>query len=148
VSSVPGAAATDRPSVAYADTNLFVALFATDEHPSHEAALLLFQRVVDGTLRLIVTPAIVAELVYVSAAVLEWSRATLADRLTAMLEADGLDVQEPRVIRRALALYRDIARLDFADAYVAASALEVGPPFVASFDSDFDRVEGVNRIKQ
>jgi predicted nucleic acid-binding protein len=138
----------DTGGVAYADTNLFVALFATDEHPSHDTALEIFRRVADGTLRLIVAPLIVAELVYVTTSVLRWNRATVAERLTAMLEADGLDVREADVLVRSFALYRDVRRMDFADAYLAAAALEIGPPIIASFDADADLVEGVTRIKQ
>ena len=36
--------------------------------------------------------------------------------------------------------------VDLADAYLAAAALEIGPAAVASFDTDFDTVEGVRRI--
>lgn len=133
---------------AYADTNLFVALFATDEHPHHAAALGIFRRVAEGTLRLIVTPLVVAELAYVTTAVLGWRRMTVADRLGAMLTADGLEVRELPVLHRTLALYRDLRRLDFADAYLAAAALEAGPPVIASFDADADLVEGVTRIKR
>lgn len=134
--------------MAYADTNLFVALFAADDHPSHAAALRLFRRVAEGSLRLIVTPMIVAELVYVGRSLLKWSRTTVSDRLTTMLEADGLIVPESMVLRRGLTLYREYPRLDFADAYIAASALELGPQLVASFDADFDRIAGVTRLKQ
>lgn len=134
--------------IAYADTNLFVALFATAEHPRHAAALQLFRRVAEGGLRLIVTPAIVAELAYVTTKALAWNRRTVAERLTAMLQSAGLDVSESVVLERTLALYRDVVRLDFADAYVAAVALERGPSVVASFDSDFDRVSGITRLER
>jgi predicted nucleic acid-binding protein len=38
------------------------------------------------------------------------------------------------------------SKLDFADAYLAASALEVGPPAVASLDADLDTVGGIRHI--
>ena len=63
-----------------------------------------------------------------------------------MLESDGLAITERNVIERALQLYREQSRLDFADAYLAAIALEVGPATVASFDTDLDTVKGVRRI--
>lgn len=100
----------------------------------------------DGNLSLIVPPLIVAELVYVASALLHWTRRVTADRLGELLTADGLVVAESATIERALRLYGDRARLDFADAYLAAVALEVGPPVVASLDADLDTVEGVVRI--
>lgn len=50
---------------------------------------------------------------------------------------------EDPVLARALALVGERTRLDFADAYLAATALEDGPAAVASFDGDLDEIEGV-----
>ncbi len=132
--------------MAYADTNLFVGLLAGPDHALHDSALEVFRRVADGALRLIVTPIVVAELVYVTRSLFTWTRRSTAERLQSLLEADGLTIIERTVIARALQLYRERSRLDFADAYLAAIALEVGPAAVASLDADFDTVEGVHRI--
>ena len=136
-----------RPSeVAYADANVFVALLVGSGHPLHQPALSIFRRVADGNLSLIVMPLIIAELVYVSSALLRWPRRVTADRLGQLLAADGLVVVESATIERALRLYGERARLDFADAYLTAVALEVGPAVVASLDADLDTVEGIVRI--
>jgi predicted nucleic acid-binding protein len=132
--------------VAYADTNLFVALLAGPAHGLHEPALDIFRRVANGALRLIVTSVVVAELVYVTQSLLGWERGLAAARLGELIDADGLIVGEAAVLQRALALYGEISRLDFADAYLAAAALEVGPSAVASFDTDLDAVPGLRRI--
>ena len=100
----------------------------------------------DGVLRLIVTPIVVAELVYVTRSLFTWTRRSTAERLGSLFEADGLDITERAVIARALQLYREHSRLDFADAYLAATALEVGPAAVTSFDADFDAVKGIRRL--
>lgn len=141
-----GRPARRRPELAYADTNLFVALLAGPDHPLHERALGVFRRVADGELGLIVTPLIVAELVYVTRSLLGWTRVLCAERLRSLLEAEGLVLTERATLGRALELYGARSRLDFADAYLAAVALEVGPAVVASFDADLDTVEGVRRI--
>jgi len=125
---------------------LFVALLAGATHPLHDPALSVFRRVAEGTLGLIVTPSVVAELVYVTRDVVGWSRTVIAERLASLLDADGLVVVEAAVVRRALALYGERTRLDFADAYLAAAALEIGPAAIASFDTDFDALPGLRRI--
>ena len=135
-----------RPDLAYADTNLFVALLVGPGHPLHEQALGVFRRVADGQLGLIVTPIVVAELVYVARSLLGWTRQVTAQRLGPLLEADGLVLTEGPVLARALQLFGERSRLDFADAYLAALALEIGPPAVASFDADLDILEDVRRI--
>lgn len=141
-----GRPARRQADTAYGDMNLFVALFVGTDHPLHDRALSIFRRVADGELALIVTPVVVAELVYVARSVLGWTRTVAAGRLGSLLEADGLVLTERRTLLRALEQYGANAKLDFADAYLAAAALEVGPPAVASFDTDFDAVEGVRRI--
>ena len=135
-----------HPEAAYADTNLFVALLAGPEHPLHEPALGIFRRVAEGELNLIVTPIVVAELTYVARSLFGWSRRVSADRIGSMLGADGIVLRERSALLRALELYGTGSRLDFADAYLAAAALEMGPPAVASFDTDLDTVEGVRWI--
>jgi predicted nucleic acid-binding protein len=123
--------------VALADTNVFVALLAGPPHPLHEQSLDLFRRVADGRLTLIVTPVIVAELVYACRSVLGWSRTVTADRLARLLRADGLI--------RTLELFGRHRRLDLPDAYLAATALTLGPAVVASFDRDYDAIVGLQR---
>lgn len=138
--------AATRPDVAWADTNIFIALFAGASHPLHDPALDLFRRVADGSLRLILTPVVLAELVYVSESLFGWRRATTASRLQALLSAEGLDVREREVLTQALDLYGARGQLDFVDAYLAGSAVTRGPATVASLDRDFDRLPAVRRI--
>ena len=92
------------------------------------------------------TPIVVAELVYVTRSLFGWNRVVTADRIGSLLRSDGLLVIERATLFRALGLYGQRPRLDFADAYLAAVALEIGPAAVASFDGDLDSVEGVRRI--
>lgn len=132
--------------MAYADTNVFIALLVGPSHPLHEPALSIFRRVADGELVLLVTPVVVAELVYVGRSLLRWTRGVAADRLGELVSADGLVVAEAATVHRALRLYGERSKLDFADAYLAAAALEVGPAVVASLDAGLDAVEGVRRI--
>lgn len=132
--------------LAYADTNIFIALFAGEPHVLHDRALALFRRVAEGQLALIVTAVVVAELVYVGRSVLGWSRGVTTQRLVGLMEADGLVIPERSTIVRALALFARHRRLDFADAYLAAAALDLGPAAVASFDVAIHQVEGLQGV--
>jgi predicted nucleic acid-binding protein len=134
-----------RPT-ALADTNIFVALLAGPTHALHDRSRELFRRVADGRLTLIVTPVILAELVYACRTVLGWSRPVTAERLATLLRADGLAVREQATLTSALHLFGRHRRLDLPDAYIAATALVAGPPLVASFDRDFDLIDGVVRV--
>lgn len=139
--------AEKRPSarLAVADTNLFIALLAGDRHPLHQQALGLFRRVADGEIALTLTPVIVAELVYAAEPILGWDRRRAAHQLGLLLRADGIVVREEAVLTAALELYGRLPKLDFPDAYLAAMVL-AAPASVASFDRDFDAIEGLERI--
>jgi len=141
-----GAPAAPARESAYADTNIIVALLSGSTHASHAEALDLFRRVAFGELILLVPSVVVAELTYVLGRGAGWSRADLVGRLRAMFDTVGIELVERAAIARALDLYEGHGRLDFADAYIGAMALEQGPATVASFDHDFDLIDGVRRI--
>ena len=137
--------AGDRQT-ALADTNVFIALLAGEGHPLHERALNIFRRVAEGELVLIVMPVIVAELVYAAGPVLGWTRAETVSRVSGLLQADGLAVRESAVLLSALELLARRPKMDFPDAYLAAAGLQGEPAVVASFDSDFDGIAGLERL--
>ena len=104
-------------------------------HPLHERALGLFRRVADGDAR--------------RSWLRRWSWPSSSTSRRprwvgrARWSASGSPpcsrqmasiLPERPTILRALSLYAAGTRLDFADAYLAAAALEVGPGVVASFD--------------
>lgn len=131
---------------AYGDTNIFVGLFATPDHPLHDRALRLFRRVADGEVAIILTSVIAAELCFVATRVLGWSRKRTAERLGNLLEADGLIVPEAEALRLALELFGRNSRLAFPHAYLAARALDAGPAAVATFDRALGSLPGVRLV--
>lgn len=133
------------PVTAYADANLCIALLAGPPHGAHEVAVEMFRRVAEGRLVLILTPVIVAEISYAARSLFGWGNRDIAQRLAAFLAADGLIVREGPNVMAALGMVGE-RRIDFADAYLAAVALDPGPPLVASFDRDLDGIDGVTRL--
>jgi predicted nucleic acid-binding protein len=132
---------------AYADTNVFLAALAGPAHPFHEQAAGLMAAADAGRLRLIVPSIVIAEVIWAARPALGWTPARTAAQLAATLASPGVIVAEPLVARRALELLESHPRLDFADAWLAAAALETGPPLVASFDRDLDAVDGLERVE-
>ena len=135
-----------RRELAWADANPFVSLIIGPGHSTHDPALILFRAIAEGGLRLIVTPVTVHEIVNVLESHYRLPRGLIAEELSGILRADGLAVVEQAVLEEAMDLYGRHRGLDFAEAYLAASAVVIGPPNVASFDRDLDRLEGIRRI--
>lgn len=132
----------DRPQTVVGDTNIFIALLSGPAHLFHEDALAIFRRVAEGHLAVVLTAVVVAELAYVAGPVLGWSRNDAASGLTRLLMADGIVVSERDTLVAAMELYAGHAKLDFADAYVAATALRADHA-VATFDRGLEAVTGL-----
>lgn len=94
---------------------------------------------------LLLADLIVAECTYVLESFYELSRSEVATRMRAALAFPAMMVLDVPTLHRALELY-EVDRLDFAEAYLAASAQASGVGAVASFDRALDRVEAIERI--
>ena len=80
-----------------------------------------------------------AEVVYVLESFYEVPRARVAELVRAILAFESTVVVDLSLLLRALELY-EVNELDFADAYLVASAEMSGVNTVASFDRSIDRV--------
>ncbi len=132
---------------AYADSNVFIAALAGPAHPFHQRAMRLLAAADAGSLRLVVPSVVIAEVMWAARSALAWAPAQAAAQLARFLSSPGLIVPEQDVAQRALTLVQAHPRLDFTDAWLAAAALETGPPVVASFDRDLDAIGGLGRIE-
>lgn len=130
---------------AWLDANAVISLVAGRANSNHDRAVNVFRRVADGDLEVILTVPVVFEIAWFLERRLAWSRARCADQLRSILGARGVVVLD-QVLLPAVDLFAANRRLDFADAYVGACALILGPATVVSFDRDLDRIEGVARI--
>jgi len=127
------------------DTNILVR-FLTADSPTHSP---IARRVIEaarsGRLVIVVTDVVVAELAYVLTSVYGVNRAEAATKVAALLGLPGLECSDPELLADALALWAR-GRLDFADAYLAAIGRSFQGAALLSFDLDFDKVDGVERV--
>lgn len=93
---------------------------------------------------LLLVDVVVAECVYVLESFYEVPRPRVAELMRAALAMPTVTA-DAELLLRALEIY-EIERLDFADAYVVASAELSGIGAVASFDKGIDRVDSVERV--
>ncbi len=93
---------------------------------------------------LVLADLVVAECVYVLESFYEVPRAHVAELMRAALAMPSVSADSDLLLR-ALELY-EVERLDFAEAYLVASAELTGVGAVASFDKSIDRVPSVQRV--
>lgn len=127
---------------AFVDTNVLVR-HLTGDPPDQAARAALYLARAD---ELLLPDLILAEVAYVLESFYEAPRGQVANSLRAILAFPAIRVLDAELLQRAVEVY-DVDRIDFADAYLMASAERTGIGAIASFDRSIDRVRTVNRIE-
>ena len=127
---------------AFCDTNILVRHLTGD--PTEMAARAT--RFLAEAEELLLVDLIVAEVVYVLESFYEVPRPQVAESVRSILAFGPLTVLDEALLLRAIEVY-EVNGLDFAEAYLIASAESSGIGAVASFDRSIDRITTVQRIE-
>jgi len=127
---------------AFVDTNILVRHLTGD--PPAQAARAT--RALEAGDELLLADLILAELAYVLESFYELPRPRVAETLRAVLGFPPVRLVDSALLQRAVEVY-EVHRLDFADAYLVASAERSGVEQILSFDRAIDRVGTVRRIE-
>lgn len=127
---------------AFVDTNVLVR-HLTGDPPAMAARATAFLR---GQPELHLADLIVAETVYVLESFYEAPREQIATAMRSLIAMRSMVAVDPVLLLRAVEVY-ETHRLDFAEAYLVASAERSGVGAVASFDRAVDRVATVRRVE-
>ena len=127
---------------AFLDTNILVRHVTGDPPELAERATRFLATAED----LLVPDLILAEVAYVLESFYETPRSQVAEILRSVLAFPAIQVVDAELLHRAVEVY-DLDRLDFANAYLVASAERTGVATIVSFDRSIDRVGTVDRIE-
>jgi predicted nucleic-acid-binding protein len=127
---------------AFVDTNILIR-HLTGDPPGQAARATRFLAEAE---ELLLADLIVAEVVYVLESFYEVKRARVAELVRAIIAFDAVRVVDEDLLLRSVEVY-EIERLDFAEAYLVASAERAGVDAIASFDRSIDRLTTVTRIE-
>ncbi len=125
---------------AFIDTNVLIR-HLTGDPPAQAARATRYLERVD---EILLPDLIVAEVACVLESFYEVARTQVAATLRAILAFPAIRVLDAALLQRAVEIY-EVHRLDFADAYLVASAERTGVGVIASFDRSIDRVATVRR---
>ncbi|MGH8923823.1 MAG: PIN domain-containing protein [Acidimicrobiia bacterium] len=95
---------------------------------------------------LLLPDVIVAEIVYALESFYEVPNEEVARLVRSVVAFDPIRVMNPAHLLRSLEVY-ETHRIDYAEAYLVASAEASGVDDIASFDRSIDRVPTINRIE-
>ena len=122
------------------DTNVLVRLIARDDARQAAAAEAF---VATGAW---VSHLALVETVWVLVSVYDRTPAQIATALDHLLAHDTLTLQEPDVVRAALAAYRDKPRLGFSDCLMLQVARKAGHTPLGTFDRGLGGLDGAQRL--
>ena len=127
---------------AFVDTNVLVRHLIGDPPKMAARATAYLQ----GESELLVADLIVAETIYVLESFCEVARPEISEAMRALIVMESVSVVDAPLLLRAVEIYED-DRLDFAEAYLIASAESTGVMQIASFDRSIDRVKSITRVE-
>ena len=127
---------------AFVDTNILVR-HLTGEPPDMAQRATRYLAKERG---LLLADLVVAETVYVLESFYEAPRGQVAEAIRSLIAFDSIVCVDPALLLRAVEVY-EADRLDFAEAYLVASAESTEVCRVASFDKAIDRIDTVERVE-
>jgi len=117
------------------DTNLIVRYLVQDHEKHAKAAERLFEACDRGDVVIVVSPAVLAECVFVLESFYGHLRAEIASALDRLISSPGVEIRDLAIHLDALSRYKR-TRVHFVDCLIAATAAAENMP-VATFDQDF-----------
>jgi predicted nucleic-acid-binding protein len=127
---------------AFLDTNVLIRHLTGDPPAQARRATAFLKRAEE----LLLPDVIVAEVVYVLESFYEVERRRVAELVRAVIGFPAITVADEPLLLRGLEVY-EVDRLDFAEAYLVASAEASGVETIASFDRTIDRLATVRRVE-
>lgn len=130
----------------FLDTNVFLRHLLADNPEQSPRATAYFRRIEQGEIRVRTTDTVVFETAFTLQSYYRQPKANIRDSLLPLLELRGIVLPRKRRFRRAFDLYAGL-NLPFADAYHVTLMESLKLSEVVSFDRDFDRVPGIQRVE-
>jgi len=130
----------------FVDTNIFLRYLIKDHDTQAQKSARIIEALESEKMVGYTSKLVIAEVVFVLRAYYDIARSDVAESIDALLAIEGLDVEDGEVMSEAVQIYRQ-TNIEFIDCYNAAMARARGLQQVASFDTDWDAFDGLQRMK-
>ena len=130
----------------FIDTDVIIRFLTGDDLRKQAAAATLFEQIEQGLLTVTAPDTVIADAVYVlsSPRLYHIARSEVRELLTPLVRLPHFRVQNDASVLRALDLYAS-TNLDFGDTLIIASMEQQNSHILYSYDTGFDRVQGITR---
>jgi len=124
----------------FIDSNVLLRFFTADDAGQNERATALLKSAAEGDVRLICGPPVLFEVAWTLRAIYRVPRDQVLASLQMLFALPGLEFTDAAIVGPALTS-SSLTGVDFADAYIAASARAKGCDGIATFNlEDFSRL--------
>jgi predicted nucleic-acid-binding protein len=129
----------------FLDANIIIRFLVRDDERKAEHVKELFLLLEAGKISAETDMIVIAEIVWVLSSFYKLDRETIAEYISLFLATKYLVVKEKPLVQKAIELYKKV-NVDFIDCFVAVTANK-RKAVVCSYDKDFNKFEGVERIE-
>lgn len=130
----------------FLDTNVLLRYLSADSPDKSQYALSLLSRVEKGEERVETSPLVIFETIFTLQHQYHMPRSQIRDALSDLISLRGMGLQRKVLYLEALDTYA-ATNLSFADSYNVSYMRSRGIAEIYSWDTDFDRVEGITRFE-
>jgi predicted nucleic acid-binding protein len=130
----------------FLDTNILLRHLRQD-HPEHSPRATAFlKRIEQGAVKVRTSDTVIFETVFTLERSYHQEKAAIRDTLLPLLELPGIVLPAKRRYRKVFTLYLE-KNISFADAYHAVLMEQLNLTEIVTFDTDFDKIKGISRVK-
>jgi uncharacterized protein len=133
-------------SASFLDTNILLRYFTRDDEQKAKQALDLLIRVERGEEKIITSSLVIFETVFTLQRFYKVPRESIKELVLSIVSLRGLHLPGKNVYYQAFDLYIT-KNISFADAYNAAYMLSEEISNIYTWDTDFDKIDGIVRLE-
>jgi predicted nucleic acid-binding protein len=133
-------------SASFLDTNILLRYFTRDDEQKAQRALDLLIRVERGEEKIITSSLVIFETVFTLQRFYKVPRQRIKELILSIISLRGLHLPGKNVYYHAFDLYIT-NNISFADAYNAAYMLSEKVSNIYTWDTDFDKIDGIVRLE-
>jgi len=132
---------------AFLDTNIILAYLLKDNPERSQKSFQLLGQAERNEIQLYATELVIADVVWILQGTrYRMPRSMIRDLLLPVIELPGIRLANKGLYQEIFSLYVD-SKIDFIDAHNAVVMQRLGLKDIYSYDKDFNRVPGVNRLE-
>lgn len=123
----------------FLDSNIILRYLLDDPEADSVEAILRSRQ------KLVLPDIVFAEVIWTLISYYKWSKEKVISLVSGLLNLQSVSANR-KLLLNSLELYQK-SNIKYTDAYIAASMIEKGERGIYSFDHDFDKVKGINRLE-